>query len=160
MPPSANLRPYGVGSLICKWRLARRLVCPLPRRSCNPILADAANASFYQPRRSIAGGAWTAAPGRSSQSASPCKLNAAAASHYRCGARLDRLLQGRQCLQLKLLSSTEQGPNRQTMKPVTIPMKTKFPRPRDNEPFAWGLSGPEPVEIWERFSPAYVSIAE
>lgn len=34
-------------------------------------------------------------------------------------------------------------------------MKTSFPRPRDNEPFAWGLSGPEPVEIWERFSPAY-----
>lgn len=41
------------------------------------------------------------------------------------------------------------------MKPVTVPMKTSFPRPRDNEPFAWGLSGPEPVEIWERFSPAY-----
>ena len=30
-----------------------------------------------------------------------------------------------------------------------------FPRPRDNERFAWGLSGAEPVEIWERFSPAY-----
>ncbi|WP_108485014.1 hypothetical protein [Oceaniglobus ichthyenteri] len=30
-----------------------------------------------------------------------------------------------------------------------------FPRSRDGEPFAWGLSGPEPVEIWERFSPAY-----
>ena len=29
------------------------------------------------------------------------------------------------------------------------------PRPRDDEPFAWGLSGPHPVEIWERFSPAY-----
>ncbi len=30
-----------------------------------------------------------------------------------------------------------------------------FPRPRDNERFAWGLTGSEPVEIWERFSPAY-----
>ncbi|MCI2394822.1 hypothetical protein [Aliiroseovarius sediminis] len=30
-----------------------------------------------------------------------------------------------------------------------------FPRRRDNEAWAWGLSGPEPVEIWERFSPAY-----
>ncbi len=30
-----------------------------------------------------------------------------------------------------------------------------FPRPRDNERFAWGLSGSHPVEIWERFSPAY-----
>ena len=34
-------------------------------------------------------------------------------------------------------------------------MEISFPRPRDNEPFAWGLSGPEPVEVWERFSPAY-----
>lgn len=34
-------------------------------------------------------------------------------------------------------------------------MELTFPRPRDNEPFAWGLSGPDPVEIWERFSPAY-----
>ncbi|WP_324752475.1 hypothetical protein [Roseovarius sp. Pro17] len=34
-------------------------------------------------------------------------------------------------------------------------MEISFPRKRDNEPFAWGLSGPEPVEIWERFSPAY-----
>ena len=41
------------------------------------------------------------------------------------------------------------------MKSVTIAMKPCFPRPRDNEPFAWGLSGSEPVEIWERFSPAY-----
>lgn len=38
---------------------------------------------------------------------------------------------------------------------VTIASQITFPRPRDNEPFAWGLSGPEPVEIWERFSPAY-----
>ncbi|WP_099827503.1 hypothetical protein [Oceaniglobus indicus] len=30
-----------------------------------------------------------------------------------------------------------------------------FPRPRDDERWAWGLSGPEPVEVWERFSPAY-----
>ena len=42
-----------------------------------------------------------------------------------------------------------------TIKNATISMKTSFPRPRDNEPFAWGLSGSEPVEIWERFSPAY-----
>ncbi len=34
-------------------------------------------------------------------------------------------------------------------------MTLTFPRPRDEEPFAWGLGGPEPVEIWERFSPAY-----
>ncbi len=34
-------------------------------------------------------------------------------------------------------------------------MPIRFPRPRDDEPFAWGLTGPEPVEIWERFSPAY-----
>ncbi|PVA09179.1 hypothetical protein DC366_14820 [Pelagivirga sediminicola] len=34
-------------------------------------------------------------------------------------------------------------------------MDITFPRPRDNEPFAWGLSGPEPVQIWERFSSAY-----
>lgn len=34
-------------------------------------------------------------------------------------------------------------------------MKITFPRPRDNESFAWGLSGPEPIEVWERFSPAY-----
>lgn len=38
---------------------------------------------------------------------------------------------------------------------MTITTEISFPRPRDNEPFAWGLSGPEPVEIWERFSPAY-----
>ncbi|MFP7572051.1 hypothetical protein [Marivita sp. S2033] len=38
---------------------------------------------------------------------------------------------------------------------MAIPTHISFPRPRDNEPFAWGLSGPEPVEIWERFSPAY-----
>ena len=30
-----------------------------------------------------------------------------------------------------------------------------FPRQRDDEPFAWGLSGSDPVEIWERFSPSY-----
>ncbi|MCX7568128.1 hypothetical protein OS189_17430 [Sulfitobacter sp. F26169L] len=34
-------------------------------------------------------------------------------------------------------------------------MTISFPRPRDDEPFAWGLSGSQPVEIWERFSPAY-----
>ncbi len=34
-------------------------------------------------------------------------------------------------------------------------MSLKFPRERDDEPFAWGLSRTEPVEIWERFSPAY-----
>lgn len=34
-------------------------------------------------------------------------------------------------------------------------MEISFPRPPDDEPFAWGLSGPEPVEIWERFSPTY-----
>ena len=34
-------------------------------------------------------------------------------------------------------------------------MHITFPRPRDDEPFAWGLSGPEPLELWERFSPAY-----
>ena len=36
-------------------------------------------------------------------------------------------------------------------------MRIQFPRPRDNEKFAWGLAGPEPAEIWERFSPAYES---
>lgn len=30
-----------------------------------------------------------------------------------------------------------------------------FPRRRDDEGFAWGLSGAEPVEVWERFAPAY-----
>ncbi|WP_323038040.1 hypothetical protein [Pararhodobacter sp.] len=39
-------------------------------------------------------------------------------------------------------------------------MDITFPRPRDREPFAWGLSGPEPVELWERFSPAYESQLE
>ncbi len=34
-------------------------------------------------------------------------------------------------------------------------MELKFPRERDDEPFAWGLSGAEPTKIWERFSPAY-----
>lgn len=34
-------------------------------------------------------------------------------------------------------------------------MAITFPRPRDCEPFAWGLSGADPIEIWERFSPAY-----
>ncbi len=34
-------------------------------------------------------------------------------------------------------------------------MTLTFPRPRDAEPFAWGLSSPEPREIWERFSPPY-----
>ncbi|AUM73764.1 hypothetical protein [Paracoccus jeotgali] len=38
---------------------------------------------------------------------------------------------------------------------MTDPHNITFPRPRDDEPFAWGLSGPEPREIWERFSPAY-----
>ena len=38
---------------------------------------------------------------------------------------------------------------------AAIAIEITFPRPRDNEPFAWGLSGSEPVEIWERFSPAY-----
>lgn len=40
------------------------------------------------------------------------------------------------------------------MNVTTVP-KINFPRPPDSEPFAWGLSGPEPVEIWERFSPPY-----
>ena len=35
-----------------------------------------------------------------------------------------------------------------------------FPRRPDGEPWAWGLSGAEPVEIWERFSPAYEAQAE
>ena len=35
-----------------------------------------------------------------------------------------------------------------------------FPRPRDDQPHAWQLSGPEPVEVWERFSPAYEAQAE
>ncbi len=40
---------------------------------------------------------------------------------------------------------------------VTISTQLRFPHPRDDEKFAWGLSGPgpEPVEVWERFSPAY-----
>ena len=39
-------------------------------------------------------------------------------------------------------------------------MKTEFPRKPDGEPFAWGLSKSEPVEIWERFSPAYEAQAQ
>lgn len=35
-----------------------------------------------------------------------------------------------------------------------------FPRPRDDLPHAWGLDGPEPQRIWERFSPAYEAQAE
>lgn len=42
-----------------------------------------------------------------------------------------------------------------TSRHLAISMEISFPRPRDDEPFAWGLSGPEPVEIWERFSPSY-----
>lgn len=33
--------------------------------------------------------------------------------------------------------------------------RPNFPRPDDGLSHAWGLSGPTPVEIWERFSPAY-----
>lgn len=35
-----------------------------------------------------------------------------------------------------------------------------FPRPRDNEPHAWGLEGDAPAHVWERFSPAYEALAE
>lgn len=38
---------------------------------------------------------------------------------------------------------------------MTNSTEISFPRRRDNEKFAWGLSGTEPLEIWERFSPAY-----
>ncbi|PVA07308.1 hypothetical protein [Thalassorhabdomicrobium marinisediminis] len=34
-------------------------------------------------------------------------------------------------------------------------MPIAFPREKDSEPFAWGLSGPYPAEVWERFSPRY-----
>ncbi|PIE09937.1 MAG: hypothetical protein CSA72_09955 [Rhodobacterales bacterium] len=36
----------------------------------------------------------------------------------------------------------------------------KFPRLDDGEGWAWGLRGDAPVEIWERFSPAYEAQAE
>ncbi|TNF20662.1 MAG: hypothetical protein EP318_09765 [Rhodobacteraceae bacterium] len=49
----------------------------------------------------------------------------------------------------------EPRPDTPTARHPAIPSAIRFPRPRDSEPFAWGLSGPAPVEIWERFSPAY-----
>lgn len=35
-----------------------------------------------------------------------------------------------------------------------------FPRSRDDKPHAWGLTHENPIEIWERFSPAYEAQAE
>ena len=41
-----------------------------------------------------------------------------------------------------------------------MPQHCPFPRAHDDLPHAWGLDGPEPQELWERFSPAYEAQAE
>ncbi|MDO5622512.1 MAG: hypothetical protein Q4G24_13695 [Paracoccus sp. (in: a-proteobacteria)] len=38
--------------------------------------------------------------------------------------------------------------------------RPRFPRPHDDAPHAWGLTGDVPLEVWERFSPAYEAQAE
>lgn len=38
--------------------------------------------------------------------------------------------------------------------------RVTFPRQEDERGWAWGLKGAEPMEIWERFSPAYEAQAE
>lgn len=39
-------------------------------------------------------------------------------------------------------------------------MNVKFPRSRDQAPWAWGLEGLKPLNVWERFSPSYEAQAE
>ncbi|MDO5613338.1 MAG: 3-keto-5-aminohexanoate cleavage protein [Paracoccus sp. (in: a-proteobacteria)] len=49
------------------------------------------------------------------------------------------------------------SPAHDTERPAMTP---SFPRTPDALPHAWGLTGDVPVEIWERFSPAYEAQAE
>lgn len=67
----------------------------------------------------------------------------------------DDLLQRDDILAIEENSWVRHAFIQEIMKNVTSTKDITFPRPRDNERFAWGLAGPEPAEIWERFSPSY-----